>query len=154
MLTIKTLETIKRGARITYLNGVYAIVIGALYLAFMKFILKTDFKSLDVIWQVFAKYNPGINNLFYNFIILKGVFIICIGIAILYLSSNILKRKEKGTWISLFLIGIIFWSILLTIEIMNKNLYAIIATFIGWLMFIIGMLLPIRYYVDRDYTEY
>lgn len=154
MLTIKTLETIKRGAWITYANGIYAIIMGLLYLIFMKFMLKTNFKAIDVTWQVFAKYNPEINGLFYKLIILKAVFIICIGIAIIYLSANILKRKEKGTWIALFLVGIIFWPTLLTIEIMNQNVYAGIASFIGWFSFIIGMFIPIRYYMDKDYTEY
>jgi len=154
MLTANTLNNIRRGGRITFFNGIYAIIFGVLYLIFINFLLKMNFKAVSVVWQVFAKYNPAINLLFVKLIILKAVFIIIIGIAIMYLSSYIIKRKDKTAWVVLFIIGLIFWGALLTVEILDKNLYTGILAFIGWLVFIIGMLVPIKYYFQRDYEDY
>lgn len=150
MLTIKTIDRIKNGSLVTFYNGIYAAVLGAIYLIFFNFILKTNFKAIDVVWQVFAKYNPAVNSLFIRLMILKGVFIIAIGALIAYLSNYIYKKKEKSTWIALFIIGIIFWPSILTFEILDKNIYTIIASFIGWATFIIGMLIPIKYYIQRE----
>ena len=154
MLTIKTVENIKRGAWTTLFNGVYAVLFGIVYLSFFKFILKVNFKAIDVVWQVFAKYNPEINYLFIKLMILKGIFIIAIGILIIYLSDYILRKKDKGSWISLFIIGLIFWASLLAFEILDKNIYTIALVFLGWAWFIAGMLIPIRYYTQRDYGDY
>jgi len=154
MLTIKTVENIKRGAWITYINGIYAIILGVIYLSFFRFLLKTNLKAIGVVWQVFAKYNPEINALFIRLIILKGIFIIAIGILIIYLSDYIFRKKDRGTWISLFVIGLIFWGSLLTFEIFDKNIYTISLVAIGWIGFIIGMLIPIRYYTQKDYGDY
>ena len=154
MLTIRTLQQIKRGAWFTLINGIYVILFGILYIALMNFILKINFKGIEIVWQVFAKYNPAINGMIIRLIILKGIFIIALGIMMIYLSSYILKKKEKATWIMLFIVGLIFWPSLLTFEILDHNVYTITASLIGWITFIIGMLLPIRYYMQRDYTEY
>jgi len=154
MLTIKTVENIKRGAWITYINGIYAILLGIIYLSFFRFLLKTNLKAIGVIWQVFAKYNPEINALFIRLIILKGIFIIAIGILIVYLSDYIFRKKDRGTWISLFVIGLIFWGSLLTFEIFDKNIYMITLVAIGWIGFIIGMLIPVKYYTQKDYGDY
>ena len=55
----------------------------------------------------------------------------------------------------LFVIGgIIFWPAILTIELLDKNFYGVIAASIGWITFIMGMTIPIRYYMQKQYTEY
>ena len=154
MLTIRTVQNIKRGSRITWLNGIYAIILGFLYIVFFKFIIKTNFHTISAIWQIFDKYNPDIAGLFVKLLVIKGVFIISIGIMIIYLSSYILRKKDKSAWFVLFLIGLLFWGSLLTVEILDKNIYTILLSGIGWIMFIIGMLLPIKYYMERDYDDY
>lgn len=154
MLTIQTLENIKRGSRLTFANGIYAILYGLLYLGFIKFIIKSDFRKAEAVWQVFIKYNPTIGSLYIKLMIIKGILIIALGIAILYLSMYVLKKKDKTAWVFLFLIGLVFWPALLTLEILNRNIYTITASFIGWLSFIIGMLIPLKYYLQREYSEY
>jgi len=154
MLTIRTVQNIKRGSRITWFNGIYAIILGFLYIGLFKFIIKTNFHTVSAIWQVFDKYNPDIAQLFVKLLVIKGVFIISIGIMIIYLSSYILRKKDKAAWFVLFLIGLLFWGSLLTIEILDRNIYTIVPAAIGWIMFIIGMLLPIKYYMERDYDDY
>ncbi len=154
MLTLQTLEKIKNGAKITLFNGIFAVLYGILYLVFLNPIIKSNFRVVDVVWQVFYKYNHEMGAIFVRAIVLKGIFIIALGLAIIYLSSQILKRKEKITWVMLFVIGLIFWPALLTIEILDKNIFTIIAASIGWIAFIIGMVIPLRYYMQREYTEY
>lgn len=154
MITIRTVENIKLGSKITFFNGIYAVLLGILYIAFYPWILNENFKAINKIWQLFYKYNPEISFLYVMSIILKGVLIISLGIAIIYLSNFIIKRKDRPAWIILFIIGIIFWPALLIIEALTKNIYTIIAAFIGWLTFIMGMLIPIRYYLQRSYSEY
>lgn len=154
MLTIKTLEKIKKGAWITLLNGGYTILFGILYLSLMSFILKINFRHIEIVWQVFQKYNPEANFLIVRLMILKGIFIIAIGIIITYLSNYLLKKKEKITWVILFTIGIIFWPAVLVMEFLDGNIYTITASSIGWITFIIGMLIPIKYYTQREYSEY
>jgi hypothetical protein len=154
MLTIQTIQNIKRGSRITYFNGLYAIILGLVYIAFFKLILKINFRNIDSIWEVFSKYNPEISGLLVRLFLLKAVFIIVMGIIIIYLSKYILKKKDKNAWFVLFIIGVIFWASLVTLEAFDKNWYTIGAASIGWIIFIIGMLLPIKYYIEREYNEY
>jgi len=153
MITIKTIERIRRGGRITYFNGIYAMITGFLYVVFFWFILNTDFHAIKAVWPVFVKYNPEISSLFMRLLVIKGIFILSIGLIMVYLSSYILKKKDKYAWYVLFIIGILFWGSLLVIEILNRNLYTITLASIGWLMFLIGMLIPIKYYLKNDYDE-
>jgi len=155
MLTIETLEKIKTGARITFFNGIFAIIFGVAYLGFMEFILKYNMRIIDVVWQVFYKYNNDLASIIVRLTLLKCALIIIMGIMIIYLSDHILKRKDRIAWIVLFVIGgIIFWPAILTIEIIDKNFYTVVASAIGWITFIMGMTIPIRYYMQRQYTEY
>lgn len=154
MITIKTVQNIRKGSLITLWNGIYAIAVGILLLIFWRFIIKSNFRSIDTVWSVFLKYNPDIGWMFVRSLLLKAVFVITIGIVIIYLSNYILRKKDKTAWVILFAVGLIFWPSLLTIEILDKNFYTIIASFIGWVTFIIGMLIPIRYYLQREYSEY
>lgn len=154
MLTIRTVENIKRGSKITLFNGLYAMVYGIISLCLMDIFIKRDFRDISVVWQVFAKYNPEIANMLFRFIIIKSILIIIVGIMIIALSNYILKKKDKTAWVTLFVTGLMFWGSLLTVDIMQGNLITIIISLVGWIMFIIGILLPVRYYLQRDYTEY
>jgi len=79
---------------------------------------------------------------------------ISMGIIVIYMSYFILKRKEKMTWVVLFLAGIIGWAGLLMASILIKNPTLIVLSAIGWISFVIGMVLPIKYYLEKGYREY
>ncbi|MEM4270678.1 MAG: hypothetical protein QXO70_01125 [Candidatus Pacearchaeota archaeon] len=147
MINFKTLEKVKWGARITYYNGIYAFILGILYIAFFEFILKTNFSALKIVWDVFSQYNPGISYLLVKLVILKGVLVIAISIIIMYLSSYIYRKKERISWLILLIIGIVFWPSLLVMEFLDKNIWTIILASIGWISFLIGILIPVRYYI-------
>jgi len=154
MVAIRTIENIKTGSRITLWNGIYAILLGFFYLIFSNFILKINFRALEGSWGFFDKFNPEISALFGRLFILVGLIIVAVGAGIVYLSYSIAKKKEKDLWVVLFVIGIIFWSGLLTIEILNQNVYTISLSFIGWITFIIGKIIPIKYYLEKPYSSY
>ena len=148
------IKRVKQGAKITYYNGVYTIIFGVFYIFFVKFNMTSNFNSTKSLWGFFARYNPEISYLFILFNILIGLFLISAGITTMYLSDFILKRKEKITWVILFISGLISWGGLLTISFLFKNTILITLSVIGWLSFILGMLLPIRYYLEKGYREY
>ena len=148
------IRKVKQGAKITWYNGIYMILFGMFYIGFVKFNMSSNFNAISELWGFFAKFNPEITFLFYLFNILIGLFLISTGITIMYLSDFILKRKEKITWVILFLSSLIVWVGILIISILFKNWILITLSFIGWLIFIIGMLLPIKYYLEKSYREY
>lgn len=148
------IQRVKLGARITYINGIYSIIFGIFLIFFYNFNMKSDFNAIDQLWGFFSKFNPEIAKIFALFNTLNGILILSSGIIIIYLSDFIIKRKDKMTWIILFIFGIINWATLLTITILLKNLLLIILTFIGWVTFIFGMLIPIQYYLEKNYREY
>ena len=148
------IQRVKQGARITYANGVYMMLLGLFIILFDNMNMKADFNSINQLWGFFSKFNPEIANIFILFHILIGILLFSSGIMILYLSDYILKRKEKMTWIILFIIGITNWVTLLIISLILGNILLIILTAIGWLTFILGMLLPIKYYLEKSYREY
>jgi len=147
MINFRTLERVKWGARVTYYNGIYAFILGIVYIAFFEFILKTNFTSLKVVWNVFSQYNPGISYLLVKLVILKGVLVVAVSIIIMYLSSYVYRKKDRTSWLILLIIGIIFWPGLLVMEFLDKNIWTIILTSIGWISFLMGILIPVRYYV-------
>ena len=154
MVTIRTIEHIKTGAKINMWNGIYAVLLGFFYLIFSDFILKINFRALGDSWGFFDKFNPDLSALFGRLFILVGLIIVAVGAGLIYLSHTVAKKKEKDLWIVLFIIGIIFWSGLLTIEILNKNYYTIAMSFFGWITFVVGMFIPIRYYLEKPYDSY
>jgi hypothetical protein len=155
MVTIRTVQNIKLGAKITFVNGIYAIICAILYFIFFEFLMTINFSKIEgASWGFFDKFNPAIGSLFFRLFLLVALVIIAMGAAIMYLSYNIMKKKEKDLWVVLFIVGMIFWTGLFTIETLNKNYYTMIFSFIGWLSFIIGMLIPIKYYLEKPYTEY
>ncbi|MBT4135287.1 hypothetical protein HOD75_00525 [archaeon] len=148
------IKRVKQGARITYYNGVYMIALGFFYIFFIKYNMEKNFSVTSELWGFFTRFNPELSFLFYLFNVLIGLFLISTGINTMYLSDFIIKRKEKMTWVILFLSGLISWVGLLTISILFKNLILILFAFAGWLSFVIGMLLPIQYYLQKNYREY
>ena len=148
------IQKVKQGARMTYANGFYMMLLGLFIIFFDNFNMKINFNSIEQLWGFFSKFNSQIANIFILFHILIGIMLLTSGIIIVYLSDYIIKRKEKMTWVMLFLFGVTNWVTLLIITILLKNNILIIITFIGWLTFSIGMLLPISYYLQKNYREY
>ena len=148
------IQRVKQGAKITLYNGIYMILFGIFQIFFAEFNMKKNFQAIDSIWSLFVKYNPKIYKLFILSNISIGILMISLGVFILYLSYFIIKRKEKMAWIILLVSGITSWIGLLIISVLFKNLILIILSSIGWAMFVIGMLLPIHYYLEKDYREY
>ena len=148
------IQKVKQGARITYFNGVYMILLGIFFILFFNLNMKLNFNSINQLWGFFSKFNADISYLFILYNILCGIFLISVGIIIIYLSDFIIKRKDKMAWVILFLFGIINWVSLLIITFLFNNVILITLTFIGWVIFIFGMLLPIQYYLEKSYREY
>jgi len=148
------IQQVKQGARLTLYNGVYMIFVGIFLIFSLDNIMKSNFNSINELWGFFSRFNPQITFIFYLLNILIALFLISNGIIIIYLSDFIIKRKDKMTWVILFLSGLISWAGLLTITILLKNITLIVLSSIGWLSFIIGMLIPIRYYLEKEYREY
>jgi len=148
------IQRVKQGARITLYNGIYMIILGLYYIFFIKTNMKITFDSIYLLWGFFTRYNGNVAYFFFLFNILIGVLLISQGILIIYLSDFIIKRKEKMTWTMLFLSGIITWAVLLVISILLNNWLLSILTGVGWLTFLLGMVLPIKYYLEKNYREY
>lgn len=148
------IQRVKQGARITLYNGIYMILLGLFYVFFIKMNMRANFREISELWGFFLRYDAKIAHLFNLFNILVGIFMISNGIFMIYLSDFIIKRKEKMTWVVLFLAGIVSWAGLLTISILFKNWILIMLSGIGWLSFVIGMIIPIKYYLEKGYREY
>ena len=148
------IQRVKQGAKITLYNGIYMILLGIFLIVFVKLNMKNSFEAISSIWRIFVKYNPKIAQLFFLFNTSIGILLISTGIIIIYLSYFIYKRKDKTAWVVLFLSGITSWGGLLVISILIKNWTIVFLIFIGWASFAIGMLLPFRYYTQKNYLEY
>ena len=148
------IQRVKQGAKITLYNGIYMILFGIFHIFFAEFNMKNNFQAIDSIWRLFVKYNPKIYKLFILSNISIGILLISIGVFIAYLSYFIIKRKDKMAWIILFVSGIVSWIGLLIISVLFKNWILIILSSIGWAMFVFGMVLPISYYIEKNYREY
>ena len=148
------IQRVKQGAKITYYNGIYMILFGIVYIFLSDYNMRVNFRSITELWGFFLRYSHNISNLFIFFNILIGILMISNGIFITYLSDFIIKRKEKITWVILFISGIVSWVGILIINMLFKNWSLIALSAIGWLSFIIGMIIPIRYYLEKSYREY
>ena len=148
------IQRVKQGAKITLYNGIYMILFGIFQIFFAEFNMKNNFEAIDSIWSLFVKYNPKIYNLFILSNISIGILLISLGVFIAYLSYFIIKRKDKMAWVILFVSGIVSWIGLLIISFLFKNWTLIILSLIGWIMFVFGMVLPISYYIEKNYREY
>ena len=148
------IQRVKQGARITYFNGIYMILLGFFFIFYTNKNMKQNFLAIDQLWGFFTKFNPEISALFILFNIIIGILLIPAGITIIFLSDFIIKRKDKMTWVILFITGIIEWVGLLIITILLKNYLLITLSIIGWIIFVIGMIIPIQYYLEKGYREY
>lgn len=148
------IQRVKQGAKITYLNGIYMILLGFFFIFYANKNMKQNFLVIDQLWGFFTKFNPEIAGLFILFNVIMGILLIPSGITITFLSDFIIKRKDKMTWVMLFIVGIIDWVGLLIITILLKNYLLVILSIIGWIIFVIGMLIPIQYYLEKGYREY
>jgi len=148
------IRKVKQGAKITLFNGIYMVLIGLFYNFFINLNMKINFNSISKLWGFFLRYSPKISYLFKMFNHFIGILLISLGMIIIYFSYFIIKRKEKMAWAILFLSGIVFWAGFLILSILLKNSLHIILAAFGWVSFVIGMVLPIRYYVTKNYREY
>ena len=148
------IRKVKQGAKVTWYNGIYMILFGIFYAVFARLNMSQNFNAISELWGFFAKFNPEITFLFYLFNILIGLFLISTGITMMHLSDFIIKRKDKMTWVILFISGLIAWSGLSIISYLFKNQILIALSIIGLVMFIFGMILPISYYMEKSYREY
>ncbi len=148
------IQRVKQGARITLYNGVYTVAMGIFFMVFMKLNMKLTFNSITQLWGFFARYNANVAHMFYLFNALSGVLLISNGITIIFLSDFIIKRKDKMAWIILFISGLTMWAGVLAISLLLWNFLLIILSLIGWIWFVFGMVLPIHYYLEKNYREY
>lgn len=148
------IQRVKQGAKITLYNGIYIILFGFFQIFFAEYNMRINFQAINSIWMLFVKYNPKIYILFILFDVSIGILLISIGVFILYLSYFIIKRKDKLAWSILLVSGAVSWIGLLIISVLFKNWILIILSSIGFIMFVFGMLLPARYYLEKNYLEY
>lgn len=148
------IQKVKQGARITLYNGIYTVVLGIFFIVFMKLNMKLTFNSITQLWGFFARYNSNVAQMFYLFNALVGLLLISNGLTIIFMSYFIIKRKDKMAWVILFLSGLTMWAGMLTISFLLWNFLLISLSIIGWLTFLLGMLLPVSYYIEKTYREY
>jgi len=144
------IQRVKQGAKITFYNGLYMVFVGIYFIIFIDFNMKLNFNSIYQLWTFFWRYNSKISYMFYLFNLILGISLISNGIFISYISNLIIRRKEKITWVILFVAGILTWAGLLIVSFLFKNILLIILSFIGWIFFIFGMIFPIKYYLQRE----
>jgi len=143
---------IRLGSLITLYNGIYAIVYGILILIFSKIIIAEYFRKNPIPWSLFTVNFQYPAKLYYSLMFTDAFLLISLGIFIIYLSYFILKRKDKLSWIILFLAGIISWGGLFIVHIIMGSLIITILSFIGWVSFAAGMIIPIKYYIHKEYA--
>jgi len=148
------IKLIRWGSLMTMYNGIYAIFYGILTLSFSKVILSEYFNSSPVPWRLFASSFPYRANLYYSLLLTSSFFMISLGIFIIYISYFVLKRKDKLAWVILFSGGILSWASLFIISWITGSWIIRVLSFVGWVSFIIGMALPLKYYLKKDYHEF
>lgn len=147
-------KLIRLGSKITLYNGVYAVFLGFLFIIFSKFLIREYFKSFPEVWEILVKKWLSDISQYFLILIYTGFLLISFGIFIIYLSIFITKRKDKLAWVALFLGGISGWAGLFIVNILAKNWIVVILSSIGWVSFIIGMLIPIKYYLQKELPEF
>jgi len=148
------IKTIRFGALLTLYNGIYAIIYGVLMLIFGKIIIAEYFRKNPIPWSLFTVNFQYPAKLYYSLILSHGFLLISLGIFIIYLSYFILKRKDKLAWAVLFSSGVISWASLFIIHVIIGSLIITVLSFIGWVSFIIGMIIPIKYYIRKEYPGF
>ncbi len=144
------IKLINLGSKITLFNGIYAILLGIFFILFSKFLISEYFESFPEVWEILVKEWISDISQYFLILIYTGLLLISFGIFIIYLSVFIIKRKDKLAWAALFLGGIVGWAGLFIVNILAKNWTIMILSFIGWISFVIGMLIPIKYYLQKE----
>lgn len=148
------LKLIRLGSLITLYNGIYAIFLGFFFIVFNKFLILRYFKSFPEVWEILVrKWLSDISGYFW-IIVYTGFLLISFGIFIIYLSVFIIKRKDKLAWVALFLGGISGWVGLFIVNVLAKNWIVVILSFIGWISFVAGMIIPIKYYLQKELPRF
>lgn len=148
------IKLIRFGSIITLYNGIYAIGVGLFVIFFSKFLTEKYFEPFPEIWEILVRKWLSDISQYFLILISVGFMLISFGIFITYLSVFIIKRKDKLAWVVLFLGGILGWASLFILNIIGKNLLMIALSFIGWISFVIGMVLPIKYYLKKELPKF
>ena len=139
---------------ITLINGIYAIFLGLFFVFYSRFLILEYFERFPEIWAILVqKWLSEISQ--YNLILIyTGLLLISLGIFIIYLSVFIMKTRDKLAWVILFSGGIVAWAGLFVVNIIAKNFLVIGLSLVGWVSFIIGMLIPIKYYLKKEIPNF
>jgi len=148
------IRLIRLGSIITLLNGIYAIILGLFFVFYSRFLISGYFKQFPEIWEILVKkWLSDISQ--YNLILIyTGLLLVSFGIFIIYLSVFIMRTRDKLAWVVLFSGGIVAWAGLFVANILAKNLIVTIISLVGWVSFIIGMIIPIKYYLRKELPNF
>ena len=147
-------KLIRFGSLMTLYNGIYAIIYGVLTLIFSKMIIAEYFRKNPISWSSFTVNFQYPAQFYYSLMLTHAFLLISLGIFIIYLSYYILKRKDKLAWLVLSSSGVISWASLFLIHVTIGSLIITILSFVGLASFIAGILLPIKYYLQKSYHEF
>ncbi len=146
-------KLIRLGSLITLYNGIYAILFGFFMIFFSKFLIAKYFESFPEVWEILVKKWISDISQYFLILIYTGFLLVSFGIFVIYLSVFVIKKKDKLAWAVLFFGGILGWASMFIVNILAKNLIMIVLSFIGWASFIIGMIIPIKYYIHKEYAK-
>lgn len=145
---------IKLGSFITLYNGIYAIILGFFFIFYSKFLISKYFERFPEVWEILVKKWLSDISQYYLILMYTGFLLISFGIFIIYLSVFIIKKRDKFAWVVLFLAGILGWAGMFVVNILAKNVLVIVLSFIGWVSFVIGMTIPLKYYIKKEIPEF
>ena len=145
---------IRLGSLITLYNGIYAILLGLFFIFFSRLLISEYFERFPEVWEILVRKWVSEISQYFLILIYTGFLLISFGIFIIYLSNFILKKRDKLTWVILFSAGIIGWAGLFVVNVLARNITIIVLSFIGWVSFIIGMVIPIKYYLKKEIPEF
>ena len=144
------IKLIRLGSIITLYNGIYASILGFFFIFFNKFMISKYFEEFPEVWDILVKKWISEISQYHLILIYTGFLLVSFGIFIIYLSVLIMKKRDKLAWVVLFSGGIFGWAGVFVINILAKNLIMVIVSFVGWASFVLGMIIPIRYYIRKE----
>jgi len=142
------------GSLITLYNGIYAVAYGLLMIIFGKIVLSEYFRKIPLNWRIFAENFPERAGLHFSLLLIQAFFLISLGVFIVYLSYFILKKRDKLAWVVLFSGGIISWASFFIINVLIGSPVIMIFSFIGWVSFVVGMIIPLKYYIQKELPRF
>lgn len=148
------IRLIRLGSIVTLINGVYAILLGLFFVIYSKFLISAYFEEFPEVWEILVRKWISDISQYYLILIYTGFLLISFGVFVIYLSFLILKKRDKLAWVILFSGGIFGWAGLFIVNILAKNLIITILSFVGWVSFVLGMLIPIKYYVKKELPNF